>query len=167
VKAAWVLLATAAAVAVQTTMERWTGAGAVDLVLVVVVYNALTSGRVAGLLTGSFAGLVQDTLSGGVIGMAGLSKTVVGFLAGIVGTQFIVAHSASRFVVFYVATVVNAVVFMGLYELLGLRHFGTPFAAVAGQGLGNAIVGVLAFKVIEMLPGAVERRRMARSGLRR
>lgn len=166
-KAAWVLLATAAAIAVQTTVDRWLAAGAVDLVLVVVVYNALASERVTGLLTGSFAGLVQDVLSGGVLGMAGLSKTVVGYLAGIVGTQFIVTHSASRFVVFFLATVLNAVIFMGLYELLGLRHFGAPFAAVGLQGVGNAVVGVLVFKVIELLPGAVERRRSARSGIRR
>jgi len=167
VKVLWVLLATAVAVAAQTTLDRWFSTNAVDLVLVVVVYNALTSGRVGGMLAGSFAGLVQDTLSGGVIGMSGLSKTIVGFVAGIVGTQFIVTHSASRFVVFFLATVVNAVIFMGVYELLGLRHFGTPVAAVAGQGLGNALVGVLAFKGVEVLPGAVERRRMARSGLRR
>ncbi|MEQ1728742.1 MAG: rod shape-determining protein MreD, partial [Vicinamibacterales bacterium] len=116
-KAAWVVLATAAAISIQTTVDRWLAAGAVDLVLVVVVYYALTSGRVTGLLTGTFAGLVQDVLSGGVLGMAGLSKTVVGYLAGIVGTQFIVAHSASRFVVFFLATVLNAIIFMGLYEL--------------------------------------------------
>jgi rod shape-determining protein MreD len=166
VKVVWVLLATAAAVALQTTLDPWTRRGAVDLVLVVVVYSALASGRVAGLLTGTFAGLVQDAMSGGVIGMAGLSKTVVGFLAGIVGTQFIVSHSASRFVVFFLATVLNAVIFMGLYELLGLRHFGTPYAEVAGQALANSVVGVLAFKVVELLPGAMERRR-ARAGLRR
>jgi rod shape-determining protein MreD len=164
VRVAWILLATAVAVALQTTLDRWLATGAVDLVLVVVVYNALASGQVTGLLTGAFAGLVQDALSGGVIGMAGLSKTVVGFLTGIVGTQFIVTHSASRFVVFFLATIVNAAVFMGLYELLGLRQFGTPLAAVAGQGLANAVIGVLAFKVVETLPGAVERRRMARSG---
>lgn len=165
-KVAWVLLATAVAVALQTTLDRWTRSGGVDLVLVVVVYSALASGRVAGLLTGTFAGLVQDAMSGGVIGMAGLSKTVVGFLAGIVGTQFIVSHSASRFVVFFLATILNAVIFMGLYELLGLRQFGMPVGSVAGQAVGNAIVGVLAFKVVELLPGAVERRR-ARAGLRR
>jgi rod shape-determining protein MreD len=167
VKAAWVLLATVAAVAIQTTLDLWVPSVAVDLVLVVVVYNALVSGRVTGMVTGTVAGLLQDTVSGPIIGMAGLSKTVVGFLAGIVGTQFIVAHSASRFVVFFLATVVNAAVFMGLFELLGIRHFGAPYGAVAAQGLGNAIVGVLAFKVVELLPGAVERRRMARSSLRR
>jgi hypothetical protein len=69
--------------------------------------------------------------------------------------------------VFFLATVVNAIVFMGTYELLGLRHFGTPVGAVTAQGIGNAVVGVLAFKGVELLPGAVERRRMAKSGLRR
>ena len=162
-KVAWVLLATVAAAALQTTLALWFPTGAVDLVLVVVVYAALTSGSVTGLVTGSLAGLIQDALSGGVIGMAGLSKTVVGFVAGIIGTQFIVAHSASRFVVFFLATIVNAVVFMGVYELLGLRQFGEPYAAVGLQGLVNAIVGVLAFKVIEGLPGALERRRITRS----
>ncbi len=167
-KVAWVLLATAAAVALQSSIDRWVrGGGGIDLVLIVVVYNALTSGRVSGMLMGSFAGIVQDALSGGVLGMAGLSKTVVGYLVGIVSTQFIVTHTVTRFVVFFLATVLNAVVFMGLYELLGLRHFGLPYGPVAAQGLANSAVGVLAFKAFELLPGAVERRRLAKSSFRR
>ena len=35
------------------------------------------------MLTGSLAGLVQDALTTGVIGIGGLAKTVVGFLSGI------------------------------------------------------------------------------------
>ena len=91
----------------------------------------------------------------------------VGFLAGIVGTQFIVVHSLPRFVVFFGASVVHAVVFMGLYVLLDLRHFGAPYAAVAGQAAGNAFIGVVAFRIVELLPGAVERHRAARTRLRR
>lgn len=165
-KAVWVLFATAVAVALQTTLDRWVAVGSVDLVLIVVVYHALTSGRVTGMLTGTLAGLVQDALSGAVIGMGGLSKTVVGFFTGVIGTQFIVTHSMSRFVVFFLATVLNQLIFRGLYEALGLRHFGTHYAAVAGQAFGNAVVGVLVFKVLELLPGAVERRRNA-GGIRR
>ena len=168
-KAAGVILAVAAALALQTTLARFVirGTVAVDLVLVVVVYVALTSGPVTGLLTGTFAGLVQDALSSGVIGIGGLAKTLVGFLAGIIGTQFIVAQPLPRFVVFFGATLLHAVVFIGLYVLLDLRHFGTPYAAVAGQAAGNAVVGVVAFQLVELLPGAVERRRAAKGRIRR
>jgi rod shape-determining protein MreD len=169
VKAAGVILAVTLTLVLQTTLARYAirASSAVDLVLVVVVYVALTSGAATGLLCGTFAGLVQDALSGHVIGIGGLSKTLVGFLAGLIGTQFIVAQPLPRFVVFFAATVLHAVVFMGLYVLLDLRHFGTPVAAVAGQSLGNAVVGVVAFQFVEMLPGAIERRRVTRTRRRR
>jgi rod shape-determining protein MreD len=162
-------VATALALALQTTLARFVirGTGAVDLVLVVVVYAALTSGPVTGMLTGTFAGLVQDALSSGVIGIGGLAKTLVGFLTGIIGTQFIVAQPLPRMVVFVAATFLHAIVFMGLYELLDLRQFGWPVGAVTGQAIGNALVGIVAFQLVELLPGAMERRRMSRPRIRR
>ena len=169
-RAVGVVVATALAIALQTTMARFVirGTVAVDLVLVVVVYAALVAGPVTGLLAGTFAGLVQDALSTGIIGIGGMAKTVVGFLAGIIGTQFIVAQSLPRFVVFFGATLLHAVISIGLYELLNLAEFGTPYAAVAGQATANAIIGVVAFNLAELLPGAVERRRAAgRTGFRR
>lgn len=164
-----VIGAIALAIALQTTLARFLvrGSVAVDLVLVAVVYVALTSGPVTGLLAGAFAGLVQDALSSGVIGIGGLAKTIVGFLSGVIGTQFIVTNSLPRFVVFFAATALHAVVFMGLYVILDLRHFGAPYGAVAGQAFGNAFVGVIAFQIVELLPGAVERRRAQKGRLRR
>jgi rod shape-determining protein MreD len=169
VKAAGIILAVAAALAIQQTiLARYVrGTLYLDLVLVVVVYVGLTSGAVAGLLTGTFAGLIQDSMTTGVIGIGGLAKTLVGFLTGIVGTQFIVAQPVPRFVVFFGATLLHAVVFIGLYTLLGLSQFGAPYAAVAGQAAGNAAVGVVAFQLVELLPGAVERRRAAKGRIRR
>jgi rod shape-determining protein MreD len=168
-KAVGVILAIAASLALQTTLARFLVRGTlgVDLVLVVVVYIALTSGPATGLLSGAFAGLIQDALSSSVIGIGGLAKTIVGFLAGVIGTQFIVAQPLPRFVVFFAATLVHAAIFMGLYVVLDLRHFGTPYAAVAGQATANAVAGVVAFQLVELLPGAVERRRAAKSRLRR
>jgi rod shape-determining protein MreD len=169
VRAAGVILAVVVALALQTTLARFLfrGAIAVDLVLVAVVYVALTSGPATGLLAGTFAGLVQDALSSSVIGIGGLAKTIVGFLAGVIGTQFIVSQPLPRFVVFFGASILHALVFMGLYVLLDLRHFDAPYTAVAGQAAANAVVGVLAFQVVELLPGAVERRRAAKNRLRR
>jgi rod shape-determining protein MreD len=169
VKVAGVILAITLALALQTTLARFVTSGpvAVDFVLVVVVYAALAEGPVTGLLTGTLGGLVQDALSTGVIGIGGLAKTVVGFLAGAAGTQFIVAQPVPRFVVFVGATILHATLFMGLYELLDLRDFGRPYAAVAGQALVNATIGVLAFHVAELLPMAAERRKATRAKLRR
>jgi rod shape-determining protein MreD len=171
VKTAGILLAIALAVALQTTITRFLVRGnvAVDLVLVVVVYVALASGSVAGLLTGTVAGLIQDSLSqtSRLIGLGGLANTIVGFVAGIVGTQFIVTQPLPRFLVFFVATVVHEAITIGLGTVLGQPSVGMPYAAIAGEALMNAIVGVAAFQLSELLPGAVERRRMGKSRLRR
>jgi rod shape-determining protein MreD len=165
-----VVLAVVASLALQTTLTRSfvRGAVAVDLVLVAVVYVALTSGPATGLLAGTFAGLVQDALStSNVIGIGGLAKTIVGFLAGVVGTQFIVSQSLPRFVVFFGASALDLLVSRGLYALLDLRPFGAPYYAIAGESAANALIGVAVFQVVELLPGAVERRRAAKHRLRR
>jgi rod shape-determining protein MreD len=169
VKAAGVILAIALALALQTTLARFVirGTVAIDLGLVVVVYVALSFGPITGMLSGTAAGLAQDALSSGVLGIGGLAKTIVGYLAGLIGTQLIVARPIPRFIVFFAATVLHAIVFMGLYVLLDLRRFGTPYAAVASQALGNAVVGVVAFQLVERLPGALERRRAQRARIRR
>ena len=159
-----VLTAIALALALQTTLARFLvgGTAALDLVLVVVVYVALTSGPVTGMLAGSIAGIIQDALSSGVIGVGGLAKSIVGFLAGVLGQQFIVTAALPRFVMFLGATLVHAAAFMGLYVMLGLRSFPSPWTAIVSQGVANAAVGMIGFLVIESVPGVVERRRMRR-----
>jgi hypothetical protein len=106
-------------------------------------------------------------MASGVIGIGAWAKTVAGFLAGVVGTQFIVAKPLPRFVVFAAATLLHAVVFMGLYEALGLRDFGVPTGTVAIQAATNAVVGVAAMQAADLLPGAADRRRAGRQKSRR
>jgi rod shape-determining protein MreD len=164
VKALGVFVAIALALALQTTLARFVvgGSAAVDLVLVAVVAIALTIGPVGGMLAGSAAGLIQDSLSSGVVGIGGLAKTIVGFLAGAFGQQFIVTAALPRLVIFIAATVLHGAVFMGLYYVLGLRAFPSPWKPLAAQALSNALVGIVAFGIIESLPGIVERRRSRR-----
>src|SRR5262249_47124415 len=123
VRPAAIIPAVVAALALQTTLARVfvQGAGAVDLVLVAGVYVGRASGPGSRLLAGTFAGLVQDALSSRVLGIGGLAKTIVGFLAGIIGTQFIVSQPVPRFVVFFGSSVLDLVVSKGLYALLDLR----------------------------------------------
>jgi rod shape-determining protein MreD len=163
VRLAATLGALAAALALQTTLTTYVRETAtLDFVLIVVVYLSLTSGPTTGVVAGSVAGLIQDALSSGVMGIGALAKTLVGFLAGRLGTQFIVTAPLPRFVVFLGASVLHAAVFMGLYVLLGLRDFPSPYAGVAGQAVGNAVVGVVGSQALEWLPGFLARRRLGR-----
>lgn len=163
-KSAVAALAVLVALAAQTTLASVLSRGgtSIDLVLIVVVYIAIKSGAVTGLVAGTVAGLIQDALSSGILGIGGLAKTIIGFLAGVLGTQFIVTAPLPRFVLLALATVVHAAIFMGLYTVLNLRQFTVAYPQIAGQALGNAFVGVIGFQLIEWLPGFVDRRRAGR-----
>ena len=89
------------------------GGTRVNLVLVAVVYVALAFGAVTGLLAGTAGGLAQDALAGGIVGIGGLSKTLVGFVVGVLGAQFIVSQPVPRFVMFVGATFVHELCFRG------------------------------------------------------
>ena len=152
------------ALAAQTTLAGYIfrSGTPIDLVLIVVVYVGIKSGPVTGLLAGTVAGLIQDALAGGILGIGGLAKTLVGFISGVLGTQFIVTAPLPRFLLLLMATGLHAAVFMGLYSLLDLRQFPAAYPSILGQALGNAFVGVIAFQVIEWFPGFVDRRRAGR-----
>ena len=164
-RSAAALAAILIAIAVQTTLAGYMFRGstsAIDLVLIVVVYVGIKSGPVTGTLAGTVAGLIQDALSGGILGIYGLAKTTVGFLSGLLGTQFIVTAPLPRFVLVIVATVLHAAIFIGLNRLLNLQQVSAEYSAIIGQAFGNAFVGVVAFQMIEWLPGFVDRRRAGR-----
>src|SRR5829696_4951058 len=124
-KAAGVLLALVGALALQTTLSGLTitGARMVNLAVVAVVYVALVYGPVTGLMAGTAGGLAQDALAGGIVGVGSLSKTIVGFLAGLLGSQFIVSHWFPRLVMFDSASVRHEVCYQGLFALIEVRAF--------------------------------------------
>ena len=116
----------ALALALQTTLTAYVrGTAALDFVLIVVVYLSLTAGPTTGVIAATVAGLIQDALSSGVMGIGALAKTVVGFAAGRVGTQFIVTAPLPRFVVFIGASALHAAV------------FGAAFVDLSGGGVGR------------------------------
>lgn len=55
-----------------------------DILLIWIVYLAITRGQIAGTLAGFLLGLTVDIISGndGMLGLGAIAKTVAGFLAG-------------------------------------------------------------------------------------
>jgi rod shape-determining protein MreD len=153
-----------AAIVLQTTLARYLvrGSVGVDLVFVVVIYLSLKAGPTAGMLTGTVAGLMQDSLMTGIVGIGSLGKTVVGYLAGTVGRAFIVTQPLPRFLVFFAATLVEMTIITGLRAVVAAGPASVPIGAIVAQAVGNSLVGIVLFQLAEALPRAVERRRTGR-----
>ena len=168
-KAAWVGLGLGLALALQTTLASMVaGAGApVDLVLVVVVAVAVASGSIAGLWAGTVGGLLQDALSGGVIGVGGLSKTLVGYMVGQFGSRFMIARPWHQLLVFFLASLVHAGCFLGVYSLLSDEGTLTSYGAVLTQATANAVIGATIAVVLQAGPGWRGRRQLRRRMLSR
>lgn len=168
-RAAVVVAVLSAALVLQQTVAgiSMEGATLVNLVLVAVIYVGLAFGPVAGLLAGTVGGIIQDALAGAVIGVGGFSKTVVGFLVGVLGAQFIVSQPLPRFVMFVGGTVVHELCVQGLTAVVEARGFRITFGTVFTQAAVNAIVGVVAFQIVEGAPGLMQRRHARRASLSR
>jgi rod shape-determining protein MreD len=168
-RTAGVILALTGALALQTTLAGVSmgGATTVNLVLVAVVYVALAFGPVTGLIAGSLGGLVQDALAGGLIGIGGFSKTLVGFLVGVLGAQFIVSQPVPRFVMFVGATIVHELCFQALYSVAETREIRLQYSGLLTQAAINGVIGIIAFQVVEVGPGLLQRRRARSATLSR
>jgi rod shape-determining protein MreD len=149
------------AVFLQVALARYAVGGrfAFDLVLVGVVFAALQSGAVAGMLAGTVGGLLQDVLSGGVIGVGGLVKTLIGYAAGALGTRFVVAKAHARAMIVALATIVHGLMAVGLRAVIDQAWPSLAWSSMLGEVAINAGVAWVAFQVTESAPGAVARGR--------
>ena len=70
--------------------QVWSPLGLVDWLLIAVVQQALRSGLRRSVLFGAGAGLIQDGLSGGIIGLHAFSKTAVAAIIAGFGSFIVV-----------------------------------------------------------------------------
>ena len=164
-KTAVAILAIGGALVLQAMLSGLLIGGtiAVNLVLVAVVYFALAYGAATGLLAGAIAGLAQDALAGGIVGVGGMANTVIGFVVGVLSAQFNLSSTVPRLVIFMAATFVHELAVAGLQGVVGGRHFALRFSAMFIQALVNGLIGVVAFGVVEHGPETVQRCRVRRA----
>jgi rod shape-determining protein MreD len=167
VKTAIVIVALVASLVAQATLSGLLigGTVGVNLVLTAVVYLALAYGAVTGMLAGTLGGLAQDALGGGIVGIGGLTKTLIGFVVGVLSAQFNLSTMVPRLVMFVAATFVHEVIFEGLQAIAAGRHYSLKLSVVLVQALVNGLIGVAAFVLVEHGPQVVANRRVRRASL--
>lgn len=90
----------------------------VDLPLVVTVYFGLHRAPLVGMGVGLVSGLCGDKITGGVLGVGGFSKTLIGYVVAAASIKFPLESMPARLAVVALASIVNSLLFAALYELL-------------------------------------------------
>jgi rod shape-determining protein MreD len=123
--------------------------GYFDLPLVVCVYYGFILGNpIASILIGSALGLMQDSLSGAVLGANGLSKTLIGFFAATAGSKFAVDQPITRIFALFLFSIGDDLLVTILSLMIGPASSATYSGAIGGWLLSatfNTLLGLVMF----------------------
>ncbi len=121
-----------------------------DLPLLVTIFFAMARRNpISGLFTGAAIGLTQDMLGAYPIGIYGIAKTVVGYLASSLGAKLDVENAGARFLVTLGFYLIHAAVYFGVarYMVNLTLHWSWSRGILAG--LANAFLGVLLYFMLD------------------
>jgi rod shape-determining protein MreD len=94
-----------------------------ELPLIVTVFFAVSRRNpVAGTLTGAAIGLLQDALTSQPIGVNGMAKSVIGYIAASIGIQVDVENLTTRLLINFGFSILNSL----LLFLINRRLLGSP-----------------------------------------
>jgi rod shape-determining protein MreD len=123
-----------------------------DLPLLITLYFGFSQRNPSsGLLLGMIIGLMQDSLGRSAIGLYGIAKTLVGFLASSFGSRIDVEHPLSRIGLTASFYVFHQLMYTLTQRLLLGQHeavFTVKLCIAAGV---NALVAVLLFPLLDRL----------------
>jgi rod shape-determining protein MreD len=128
----------------------------IDFPLIVTVYFGLQRAPVLGMMTGMIAGLGGDAVGGGILGVGGFTKTLIGYLVGAASVRLSLENPLARLSVVAVASAANTVLFVGLNQMLeqSLPFVSTwsQFGATIGwRVLGDTVASVVLFVALDRL----------------
>ncbi len=140
-----------AALFLQATLPRLFGLFVlIDLPLLVTIFFAVARRNpMAGTITGAVIGIAQDALTHLPLGLFGIAKTAVGYVASSLGAKIDVENPGSRLLLTFGFYLLHR----GIYQAVAksLAQITVPFswANELGAALLNAVIAVFLFAVLD------------------
>jgi rod shape-determining protein MreD len=121
-----------------------------DLPLVVTVYYAL--GRrspIQGTLMGAAMGIFEDALSHHPIGINGVAKTAVGFLAASVGIRIDVENFTIRLLLNFLLSLLSSAIFLFVQRVLLGIELEWNWLLQLYIAIGNSLIALVLFPLLD------------------
>jgi rod shape-determining protein MreD len=127
-----------------------------DFPLLLVAYFSLNRGAFQGSISGFFVGLLQDLYSPELLGLNALTKSLAGYVLGLVGGKAEPDNLPFLVGLFGIAALANDFVYLLFFTGLDLGRFFVMFFTIAvPSAVYTAILGVVVHKVATYFGGKV------------
>jgi rod shape-determining protein MreD len=129
---------------------HFAGFAILDLPLLVTIYFAI-NGRnpIAATFAGTLIGMAQDALTHRPLGVNGIAKAVIGYLAASLGVRIDTENHGTRLLLGFVFMLLHSAIFLVITRrLLGLE-VGWSWVHELIRGVVNALVGVVLFALLD------------------
>jgi rod shape-determining protein MreD len=122
-----------------------------DLPLLVTIYLAvLGRSPIAATFLGTLIGISQDALTHRPIGVNGITKAIIGYLAASLSERMDVDSYPARLVLCFVFTLLHSVLFLLITRRVLALEVDWSWVTELVRGLVNAVVGVLLFALLDL-----------------
>ncbi len=123
----------------------------VDLPLLVTIYYAITQREpVSATLVGTVIGIAQDALTHHALGIFGIAKAIIGYMAASLGVRVDTENHGARLLIVFGFTLAQTFILW----LLQRHMLGQPYAWHGFHELlravANALVGVILFALLDL-----------------
>lgn len=139
----------------------------IELPLLVAVFFSLMRSPLLGMMTGVTAGMGSDIIGGGILGVGGFSKTLIGYAISSVSIKFPLDNPLAKLGIVALASATNTILVVGLYLMLeqSIQHVGAwgEFGKTLGlKTLGDTLASIPVFMILNrMFPDQAQGKRMA------
>ncbi|MBD3413757.1 MAG: rod shape-determining protein MreD [Candidatus Aminicenantes bacterium] len=118
---------------------------ALNLFTIMVVYLAVLDGEVMGAVFGAVCGLIQDSFSLGVFGVAGIATTLMGYLAGFISRKIYVISFFKIFLFIFTMSSFQLIVWKLIHSFVFSEPVFSESHVILSQPFFNALVGSALF----------------------
>jgi rod shape-determining protein MreD len=140
-----------AALVLQAWLPRLLGRYAwFDLPLVITVYFAL--GRrspIQGTVMGGALGIFEDALTHYAIGINGIAKTIVGYLAASVGVRIDVENHTIRLILNFLLSLLSSAIYVFIYRILLGLALDWSWLDELFKAIGNSVIALVLFPLLD------------------
>ncbi len=153
-----VLLAPLLAIGIDSFVPvHFTPAAILDLPLLLVFYFAIAKrSPIVGLCSGAVIGILQDALTREPLGVYGVTKTVVGYIAGTLGNRIDTENHGARVLFTFALSLLHSGLYWLLMERLLAQPVGWSWLHEVIRAVVNALVGVMLFALLDLTRGEAD-----------